>query len=118
MKITSNVCRRLAMIMLFASVGAMMVSSLPEAFAASSPSLSQDPNVPVVGGTMKVIVNAGVSNTLPHVEGVVRVYEPNLTIGSGSGVFSGACDFGITGGVGLGTSKIWEFRKASDPTSP
>jgi len=117
MKNSRTVTRHLTMIMLFTSIGAMMISSLPHAAAESSPSVSEDPNVPVQGGIMEVIINAGVSNTLPHVKGEVRVYEPGVDPGTGTGIYSGSCNFGTTTGLGLGSAKIWEFRRADNPAA-
>jgi len=119
MATSSKVIRSITMIMLFASVGSLLSTGIPDAFAMTSPAVGQEPNTPVMGGTMKVVIIAGTNAELDHVKGIVRIYEPNLTVGTGTGDFSktpplDVCDFGTTGGTNLGTGRIWEFRQASN----
>ena len=114
---SSKVIRSLTMITLFASIGALLSTGVPDAFAMNSPQVGQNPNIPVVGGSLDLIVNGGTANELPHEKGIIRVYEPGYSPSVGGGVHPLVCDFNsivALGGFTAGQGRVWEFRQAGN----
>ena len=116
-----NVNLKLFSVLLFMSAGSLMFLAMPSAMAISgnSPSITTSPLIPAVGGTMSVVITAGAAGDLPHIQGIVRVYEPLKSPGTIGGTFPTDCDFGTTAvATGGALRKVIEFRQAIDTTLP
>jgi len=100
----------LSLVILFAGVGVLLVSAIPNAYA-MSPSISPSPATPVVAGALDVIVTATGAST-NHIQGIVRVYEPGVDPAAGGETSFTTCDFGTTV-VTVAGRRVFEFRQFS-----